>query len=154
MLATEKLEAANFTVGFDRTGLSIRGEGRVGGERAQMEIRQNTKGQGEATLAFTLDNAARQKRGFGPELGVNGPVQVKVSKQLGKGAEIAPRVELDLTKTAIDGVIPGFAKPAGRAGRATFNYLVDADGPDLDDFTLDASPVLIRGKIELNKQSG
>ncbi|MGO4668913.1 hypothetical protein [Bosea sp. 2RAB26] len=154
LLATEKLEAANFTVGFDRTGLSIRGEGRVGGERAQMEIRQNTKGQGEATLAFTLDNAARQKRGFGPELGVNGPVQVKVSKQLGKGAEIAPRVELDLTKAAIDGVIPGFAKPAGRAGRATFNYLVDADGPDLDDFTLDASPVLIRGKIELNKQSG
>jgi hypothetical protein len=154
LLGTEKLDGANLNVTFDRSGLSLRGDGRVSGERAQIEVRQNPKGQGEATLSFALDNAARQKRGLGPEAGINGTVQVKVAKPLGKGADTPPRVEVDLTKAAIDGAIPGFSKPAGRAGRAVFNYIADPSGPDLEDFLFESAPALARGKIELNKQNG
>ncbi len=153
LLGTEKLDGGNLTVSFDRTGLLARGEARIGGDRGQVELRQNPKGQGEATVSLTLDNAARQKRGLGPEAGITGPVQARVVKQLGRSADAPPRVELDLSKAAIDGAIPGLSKAAGKPGKASFSYVADPDGPDLDDFVLDAPPALIRGKIELNKQN-
>jgi hypothetical protein len=153
LLGPEKLDGANLAVTFDRAGLAVKGEGRVGGDRSQIEVRQDAKGKGEATLLLTLDNAARQKRGFGPEAGVNGPVQVKVVKPIGKGADAPPRIDVDLAKASLDGPIPGMSKPAGRPGRVSFTYVADTDGPDLEDFTLDAAPVLIKGKIELTKQN-
>ena len=154
LLGPEKLEGGNLAVTFDKAGLAVKGDARVGGDRAQIEIRQDPKGKGEATLLMTLDNAARQKRGLGPEAGISGPVQVKVTKALGKGAASAPRVENDLTKASLDGVIPGLSKPAGRAAKLNFTYVADPDGADLDDFVLDANPVQIRGKVELNRQNG
>jgi hypothetical protein len=154
LLGSEKLDGGNLTVSFDRTGLLARGEARIGGDRGQVELRQNSRGQGEATISLTLDNAARQKRGLGPEAGITGPVQARVIKQLGRNADAPPRVELELSKAAIDGAIPGFSKAAGRPGKASFSYIADPDGPDLDDFVLDAPPALIRGKIELTRQNG
>ena len=154
LLGTEKLDSGNLAVNFDRTGLAVRGEARIGGDRAQVEIRQDPRGKGEATLSLTLDNAARQKRGLGPEAGINGPVQVRVTKALGRGVDSPPRVENDLTKASLDGVIPGLSKPAGRAAKVTFTYIADPDGPDLDDFVFDSNPIQIRGKVELNRQNG
>jgi hypothetical protein len=153
LLGPEKLEGANLVVNFDRSGLVVKGEGRVGGDRSQIEIRQDGKGKGEATLALTLDNAGRQKRGIGPEAGINGPIGVKVVKALNKPTDAPPRIELDLTKASLDGPIPGLSKPAGRPGKASFLYVADPDGPDLDDFTLDATPILIKGKVELTRQN-
>jgi hypothetical protein len=153
LLGTEKLEGGTLSVQFDKAGLAVRGDARVGGDRAQVEIRQDPKGRGEATLSMTLDNAARQKRGLGPEAGINGPVAVRVTKALGKGVAGTPRVEADLTRAALDGVVPGLSKPAGRAAKLSFLYLADADGPDLDDLVFDSNPVLIRGKVELTRQN-
>ena len=154
LLGTEKLDGGNLTVNFDRTGLAVRGEARIGGDRAQVEIRQDPRGKGEATLALSLDNAARQKRGLGPEAGINGTVQVKVTKALGKGASSAPRVENDLTKASLEGLIPGFSKPAGRAAKLSFTYLAAPDGPELNDVVFESTPVSIRGQVELDRQNG
>ena len=64
--------------------------------------------------ASSLDNAARQKRGLGPEMGITGPIPVKVVEDARQGQWTPPpRVELDLTKAAIDGAIPGLDQ-AGR----------------------------------------
>lgn len=153
LLGTEKLDGANLTLNIDRAGMVAKGEGRIGGDRGQIEVRQNNKGQGEATVSMALDNAARQKRGLGPEAGINGTVQVKVVKALGKGVDTPPRVEVDLSKAALDGAIPGLSKLAGRPGKASFTYVIDPDGPDLEDFVLDAPPALMRGKVELNRQN-
>ncbi len=154
LLGAEKLDGGTLVVSFDRAGMLARGEARVGGDRGQVEIRHNSRGQGEATLSLTLDNAARQKRGLGPEAGITGAVQVRVVKPLGKGVETPPRVEIDLTKAALDGAIPGLTKAAGRPARASFTYLAEADGPDLDDFVLEAGAAAIRGRVELNRQNG
>ncbi|PTM43065.1 hypothetical protein [Bosea sp. 124] len=154
LLGTEKLDGGNLTVNADRNGVQLRGEARVGGDRAQVEIRQDARGKGEANLSLMLDNAARQKRGLGPEAGINGPIQVRVTKALGRGVDTPPRVETDLTKASLEGVFPGLSKPAGRAAKLTFNYIADADGPDLDDLLFDSNPILIRGKVELNRQNG
>lgn len=154
LLGTEKLEGGNLVVNADRNGIQLRGEARIGGDKAQVEIKQDPRGKGEANLTLTLDNAARQKRGLGPEAGINGPVLVRVTKVLGKGVDLPPRVEGDLTKASLDGAIPGLSKPAGRAAKLSFNYIADPDGPDLEDFSFDSNPVLIRGKVELNRQNG
>lgn len=154
LLGSEKLDGGNLAVTFDGNGLSLRGDGRVSGDKAQIDVRQNQKGQGEANLSLVLDNAARQKRGLGPDAGITGAVPVKVTKVLGKSTDQPPRIEIDLTKAAIESNVPGFTKPAGKAGKVSFNYIADNDGPDLDDFTLDAAPVLIKGRIELGKQNG
>ncbi|WP_332685373.1 hypothetical protein [Bosea sp. (in: a-proteobacteria)] len=153
LLGNEKLDGANLALTYDRGQLVIRGEGRVGGDRGPIELRQNAKGQGEATVSLTLDNAARQRRGIGPEAGITGTLQVKVIKTLGKTPEAPPRVEVDLTRAAIDSSIPGLSKPAGRAGRAIFTYVAEADGPDLEDLTIDSAPILVKGRVSLNKQN-
>lgn len=152
LLDPEKLDGANLALNYDKAGLTIRGEGRVGGDRAQIDIRQNARGQGDASLVFTLDNAARQRRGFGPEMGISGPVQVKIAKALGRTPEPPARVEVDFTRAAIDAPIPGLTKPAGRAGRASFNFVADDDGPDIEDLTIESTPILIKGRISLTKQ--
>lgn len=153
LLGGEKLEGANLALNYDRGQLSLKGEGRVGGDKAPIELKQNAKGQGEATVSLALDNAALKRRGFGPETGVTGPMLVKVVKQLGKTPEAPPRVEVDLTKAAIDTGVPGVSKPAGRAGKAVFTYVSDADGPDLEDLTIESTPLLAKGRISLTKQN-
>lgn len=154
LLGGEKLDGANLALSYDRGQLSIKGEGKIGGDRAPIELKQNAKGQGEATVSLTLDNAALKRRGFGPESGIAGPIQLKVVKPLGKSPEAPPRIELDLTKAAIESGIPGVSKPAGRAGKASFSYVVDADGPDLEDLTVESAPLLAKGRISLTKQNG
>jgi hypothetical protein len=153
LLGGEKLEGANLALNYDRGQLSIKGEGKVGGDKAPIELKQNAKGQGEATVSLALDNAALKRRGFGPETGMSGPVQIKVVKPLGKTPEAPPRVEVDLTRAAIDSGVPGVSKPAGRAGKAAFTYVVDADGPDLEDLTIESAPLLAKGRISLTKQN-
>ena len=153
LLGGEKLEGANLALTYDRGQLSIKGEGRVGGDKAPIELRQNAKGQGEATVSLNLDNAALKRRGLGPETGISGSMQVKVVKPLGKTPEAPPRVEVDLTKATIDTGVPGVGKPAGRAGKAVFTYVVDDDGPDLEDLTIESAPLLAKGRISLSKQN-
>lgn len=153
LLGGEKLEGANLALNYDRGQLSIKGEGKVGGDKAPIELRQNAKGQGEATVLLNLDTAALKRRGFGPETGISGSMQVKVVKPLGKVPEAPPRVELDLTKATIDTGVPGVGKPAGRAGKAVFTYVVDDDGPDLEDLTIESAPLLAKGRISLTRQN-
>lgn len=152
LLGNEKLEGGNLALSYDRGQLLIRGEGRIGGDRGPIELRQNAKGQGEATVSLTLDNAARQRRGIGPESGISGPIQVKVTKPLGKMPDAPPRVEIDLTKAAIDSAVPGVSKPAGRPGKAAFTYVVDADGPDFEELVIDSAPLLVKGRVSLTRQ--
>ncbi|MEI5663480.1 hypothetical protein WBO78_00930 [Bosea sp. CCNWLW174] len=153
LLGGEKLEGANLALNYDRGQLAIKGEGRVGGDRAPIELRQNAKGQGEATVSLNLDSAALKRRGLGPETGLSGAMQVKVVKPLGKSPEAPPRIEVDLTKAAIDTGVPGISKPAGRAGKAVFTYVVDDDGPDLEDLTIESAPLLAKGRISLTRQN-
>jgi hypothetical protein len=154
LLAPEKLEAATFAVNYDKGSFSLRGEGKVGGERAQIEARQGTGGIGEASLTLTLDQAARQRRGFGFENQVSGPVGVKISKSLGVKSATPVRIEVDLARATIEGLLPGWNKAAGRPGKLSFNWRDDATGTELEDFILDSAPVNVRGKISLSKKSG
>ncbi|KAA2235278.1 YhdP family protein [Salinarimonas soli] len=144
VLGKERLENAGLSVAYDSGALLLKGEGRIAGTPAAIEVRQPKGGAGEAVIALVLDEAARARRGlaFGPQL--TGPLPVRIVAPLAKGPRGgAPRVEVDLTKAAIEDLVPGWSKPAGRPGRLTFAWSETA--PEIRDIQLDAGPVQIRG---------
>jgi hypothetical protein len=149
LFAPEKLEGGQFTLNYDRGMLSVKGDARVSGQPAQIDVRQSARGQGEAIVTTSMDQAMRQRRGLGLDGKVSGPIALKISKVLTPAGDGPIRIEADLTRAAIDGLVPGWTKPAGRAGRLSFIYDADKDGIDLEDFALDSSPLLLRGKVSL-----
>lgn len=153
LLGKEKLEAGNLAATFERGNLSLRGDARIGGTPAQIDLRQDGKGMGEAIVNMTVDQAARQRRGMNFGGAITGPVSLRVVKPLGRKPDAPPRFEIDLARAGIDGLLPGWTKPAGRAGRLTFTLDEDDDdGPDLNDLVLESSPVLVRGRLSVSNE--
>ena len=145
----EKLEGGNLTIAYDRGDLSIKGDGKIGGGPATIEVQKNRQG-GQANVAFTLDEAARGKRGlsFGSQL--TGSVALKVGVPLGRPDQDGMVIEADLTKAGIDQLIPGWVKPAGKPGKLTFT-MGDGPEPEIRDLQLDSGNVQLRGSAALSK---
>lgn len=144
VLGRERLEGATLAVAYENGGVLLKGEGRIGGTPATVEVRQPKGQAGEAVIAMTLDDAARARRGlaFGPQL--TGPLPVRIVAPLAKGPRGgAPKVEVDLTRAALDDLVPGWSKPAGRPGRLAFTWHETA--PDIRDILLEAGTVQLRG---------
>jgi hypothetical protein len=108
---------------------------------------------GEAVVSVVLDDAARAKKGlsFGPQL--TGPLPLRVTMPLGAGsakaARAGARVEADLTKVAIESLLPGWTKPAGRAGKLAFTLY---EGTEVRDIVLDSGSVSARGSATFNTE--
>ncbi|WP_157961443.1 DUF3971 domain-containing protein [Microvirga flavescens] len=144
----EKLEGAALTIAYDRGVLAIKGDGRIAGNPATIDVRKNREG-GEANVALVLDDAARQRRGmsFGSQL--TGPLPIKATMPLGKDAsKQGIRLDADLTKANVDQLIPGWVKPAGRPGKLTLT-LVEGHTSELRDLALDSGSTQLRGTAAL-----
>jgi hypothetical protein len=74
-----------------------------------------------------------------------------VSLPLSKGVKANPKVEIDLSRAAIDNLLPGWVKPAGRPGKLTFT-LNEERGQELRDLVLDSGPVHLRGQVSLSAE--
>jgi hypothetical protein len=70
---------------------------------------------------------------------------------MGGANRASPRVEVDLAKAAIDNLIPGWTKAAGKPGRVTF-ALHEGNPADLRDLVIDSGPVQIRGTATFNQE--
>ncbi|WP_414470690.1 DUF3971 domain-containing protein [Microvirga sp. M2] len=149
MFGKEKLEGGNLTVAYDRGDLSIRGEGKIGGGAATVDVQKGRQG-GLANVAFVLDDAARSKRGlsFGSQL--TGPVAFKVGVPLGGPDGAGMLIEADLTKAGVDQLIPGWVKPAGKPGKLAFT-MSETPEPEIRDLQLDSGNVQLRGTASLSK---
>ena len=94
-----------------------------------------------------MDDAARARKGmtFGAQL--VGPIPMKVSVPVGRASKgTGVRVEADLGRAAVDGLIPGWQKAAGKPGKLALVLVDLADkGVELKDIQLDAAPVQARG---------
>ena len=152
LVGKDRLENANLALSLDGAMLSLKGEGKVAGLTTAIELRQPVpSGSGEAIITTVLDEAARASRGlsFGKQL--TGPVTVKVITPLVKVENRGPRIELDLAKSKVEDLLPGWSKPAGKPGRAAFVLNSRRDGGSvLDDFLLEGSGVLVKGSVELS----
>lgn len=153
LFGKDRLDNANLALGYDRGNLSIKGDGKLGGSPATIEVHQTRDG-GDATISTVLDEAARARRGisFGSQL--TGPLAVKASLLLGHNAKPGTRIEADLAKASIDQLIPGWIKPAGRPGKVSFTLVEGTGGSpgsstEIRDLQLDSGPVQIRGTAQI-----
>ena len=96
-------------------------------------------------MTFALDAAARAKRGlnFG---WLTGSLPIKLKAPLSRASA---DVEIDLTPAGIDNPVPGFAKAAGKPGKATFQVKPAPGGRRLAHaIAVDFGTALIRGSAD------
>ncbi|MBZ6074928.1 DUF3971 domain-containing protein [Microvirga puerhi] len=148
----DRLDSANLTIAYDRGNLAIKGDGKMGGSPAAIDVHKTPDG-GEANVAFSLDEAGRARRGlsFGSQL--TGTLALKASMPLGTAAKQGIRVEADLTKAGVDQLIPGWVKAAGRPGKLSF-VMMDGAATEIRDLQLDAGVVQIHGSAVLSGDGG
>lgn len=152
-LGREKLEGANLAVSYESGALAVRGDGKVGGSPAVIDLRQPRGAPGEVNVNLTLDEAARSRRSLPSSPHVTGPVPVKIAAPFGPGAKGPMRLEADLTRSGIDGLLPGWTKPAGRPGRLSFAF-ADGTPTELRDIVLDSGTTQLRGNAVLGADGG
>lgn len=150
IFGSERLEGGTLTLSQDQNGLQIKGDGKIGGLPATIDVREPVAGgPGEAAVVLTLDEAARARRGlsFGKRLA--GPVVVRMSSALVREGAAPPRFEVDLTRAAIDGLLPNWGKPAGKVAKLAFALTEEKDGYSLDDMVLEGGGITAKGSVDL-----
>ena len=150
LIGKERFENGSLNVVGDPTGLRATGSGRIFGSPATLDLRKDVGKLATATLAATIDDAARARFGVDPA-GVSGPMGMKLSAKLGDN-ETDANVELDLTRTAFDNPIPGLSKPAGRPGRASFTVVQKDKSTRIDNLAIEAGGASAKGAIDLTPQ--
>jgi uncharacterized protein YhdP len=144
-IGEEKFEQASVTFEADRSTLKMTGEGQLFGAATRIDVGRAAGDEGSATLTFALDAAARAKRGlnFG---WLTGPLPIKLKAPLSRANA---DVEIDLTPAGIDNPVPGFAKAAGKTGKATFQVKPAPEGgASLSAIAVDFGTALIRGSAD------
>jgi hypothetical protein len=149
----EKLEGANLNIAFDRGSLNLRGEGRLGGTPASIELRQSPAAPGELAVLLTLDEAARARRGLSLGSQLTGPIALRIGVPVGVEGRGHPKIEIDFAKAAIDNLVPGWTKAAGKPGRMSF-VMHEGSPADIRDLAIDSGAVQIRGTASFSPEGG
>ena len=151
----DRLESGRFAVSYDRNGFGMKGEGRLLGAPITVDMRQPKPGApGEVLIGVTVDEALRARKGLPVAPQLSGTIAVKANVPIGRsGIGKAPiRVEADLARAGIDGLVPGLTKASGKAGRLNFTLVDTGSGLDLRDIVFDAAPASGRGNASLNAE--
>ncbi|MGD9541148.1 AsmA-like C-terminal region-containing protein [Methylocystis sp.] len=148
LIGKEKLEGGALRVVADRTGLRVSGTGRLFNAPATLEVHRGfgDKGAAQAHVAFTFDDAARQRAGYAIA-GVSGPILATIRTPL-PVENVDTQIELDLSRTNFDNPLPGLVKPAGKPAKASFNLTRRGEAMALEQFVFDAGPTQAQGVID------
>lgn len=149
-IGAERLEKATFAVNYDTGALTMKGDGQLAGYPATINVSQKPHEKGTGLVQFTLDDAARARKGlnFGSQL--TGIMPVKVTLSLEEKEKNNYQVEADLTKLSINNLIPGWVKPAGRAAKLSLVAKDTGDGTAVSDLRLDSGSVRFAGQAMLD----
>jgi hypothetical protein len=151
LIGKEKLDQGTLTVTADKTGIRASGQGRMFGAPATIDVKRSGPGPTESTVSVVLDDAARARQGWLVGAGVTGPIAAKFAAHLAQSEAQRAQVEVDLTRAAIDGLLPGYIKPAGRPAKASFTIAANGEGARLDQFSFDGGGgVSVAGAIDLD----
>ncbi|WP_245479581.1 DUF3971 domain-containing protein [Hansschlegelia zhihuaiae] len=131
---------------------TLSGKGVVGGAPATVSMTDAPAG-GEGVVRrklavmLTADAADLQRLGLDVPGSLKG--EVPLSAELSLDDPKAPMsVSADLSNVGIDGLLPGFKKPAGRPGRVSFMVDRNPDKTVIRDFALESGDRSVRGAIE------
>ncbi|WP_298964485.1 DUF3971 domain-containing protein [uncultured Methylobacterium sp.] len=147
----ERLENGRFALAYDRGAFSLKGEARLSGTPIAVDLHQpKAGGPGEVLVTATLDDAARTRRGLPAAPALAGPIPARIVVPFGRPGKPVVRIEADLSKAAVDGLVPGWTKAAGRPGRLSLGLVDGAGGVELRDIALEAGTVQARGNASLS----
>ena len=149
----ERLESGEIKLNLDSKGLTLKGDGKIAGAPTQIfYFHKSGSSKPQIQLQMIMDDQARSKLGLKWGTQLQGPMTTKIT--------LAPDINLtgalidaDLTKTTINGLLPGWQKPASSAARLTLRVNPQADGSyHLKDINLDGgAPVQLRGEAEIHQ---
>ena len=152
MLLGQKVEASTLRVTASNDGYQIKGDVKINGTPATIEVRQQ-KGDPDAELKLqaTIDEAARRRLAIDFGTSVTGAIPVKVIGRIGNNAnDDRMNVEADLTPVKIDNLLPGWVKPAGKAARATYTLQKTDKSMRFDNLSIDGASTSVRGSVEID----
>jgi Protein of unknown function len=148
-IGNDRLENATLAVTTDKTGIEIKGEGRWQGLPVTLTLENDAIDRSLATvLSLTLDEATLRRRGINLGGQLTGPLPTKIRTLREQGGSTKAKVEIDLARATIDGLLPGFQKPPGRAGKLTFDAVEKPNGYSIQNLTLDSGASSFRGQAE------
>ena len=149
----ERFEQGRFTLSYDRSGFSMKGDGRVLGAPVTIDLKQAKPGApGEALVTLVLDETFRARKGLPVAPQLSGPIPARFSVPVGRPGSGKPpiRVEADLSKVGVDGLLPGWTKASGKSGKVAFTLVETGSGAtELRDIALDAGVTSARGNATL-----
>lgn len=151
LIGKDGLTDGTVKLDLDRSGFRAKGDVRIYGAPATLEIHKPSSGPGEALVATTLDDAARARAGLTFAAGLKGAVGARITAALGTGEKPRAMVDLDLTKALLDGLVPGYTKPLGRPARATFTATARDGATVLDNIAYESGGAVVRGSAEFAK---
>jgi hypothetical protein len=144
----QKLEKGSLKVAVEPGVVLLTGKATLAGLPARIDYRKASDQPPQVTMTATLDDAARKKRGLDFGDALNGPVtaEVRVAQ-----SEAGPRyaVDVDLAAARITDLLPGWQKPPGRPGKASFLFVPKGEGGTLDEIAVDSGSIALRGSAVL-----
>ncbi len=152
LLLGQKIEAQTLKVNASNTGYSIKGDVKVNGTSAKIDLRRG-KGDDSAQLAMTasIDEAARRRLGLDLGAAVSGTIPIKATGSIGDNVKDERlNIEADLTPVKIENLLPGWFKPAGKPARATYTMIKSATKTRFDDVVIDGAGANVKGAIEID----
>ena len=131
---------------------TLSGKGQVGGAPAVVQITETPGPEGappRRKLAVTLTADATDLQKLGLDIPGTLTGSIPLGAEIMLDEQSAPMVvKADLASVGVDGVVPGFKKPSGRAGRLGFVVEKGTDKTTLKDFVLESGDRSVRGTIE------
>lgn len=152
LLMGQRLEASTLHVNAASDGYQIKGDVRVNGTPASIEVRRQ-KGEPDAELKLqaTIDEAARHRMSIDFGSSVTGAIPIKVTGRFGNASkDDRMNVEADLTSVRIDNLLPGWLKPAGKPARAVYTLQKTDKTVRFDNLAIDGGSTNVRGSIEID----
>ena len=157
VMGKDRLESGRFSLSYDRGAFGLKGDGRVAGAPVSVDLRQPKVGQpGEAVVNLSLDDAVRGRKGLPTAPQLSGTIPVRAVVPIGRPGAAKPpiRVEADLARAGIDGLLPGLTKPAGKPGRLTFTLVDGGQTLELRDLAFEAGAASARGTVAITPEGG
>jgi Protein of unknown function len=151
MVMGQKIEAALLKVSANNQGHWIRGDVKINGVAAALDYRKPRDGDADVRLHATLDETGRSKFGFDLGAYLTGPVPIKLTGRVpAQEGEGRFAIEADLTQAKVDNLLPGWSKPPGRPGRATFTMINKPTTCRFEDLVIEGSGTSVKGTVEVD----
>ncbi|MGY4624748.1 YhdP family protein [Bradyrhizobium sp. USDA 4486] len=152
LVMNQKLEANNLKITANNQGYQVKGDVKINGQAASLDYRKPAEGDADVRLQATLDDASRARFGFDLSPAVSGSLPIKLSGKIAGGPDQTTKlgIEADLTAVRLDNILPGWVKPPGKSGRASFKVVPTAQSTRFEDIVIEGAGASIKGSLEVD----